>query len=645
MPKEETKKEETEAPAILGNFFKKTIDQTEKEYRYCERVLRPKLNEWLERLRVYNNQRREKKKIGDPLLFTVFQTLFASLYDDKLSVEFMPREIGDVEVAENLNAMAEFDYDEMGKDILDYEWDWDTMFFGRGYVLNMEFDRERKCPSPENISPLLLLRDPVAVSVNGNRKGKGAARFLGWESAMTKKQMEDNPAFFNLRLIRDEESQDSLRRKAERERRAAQGLENVWAEEKNLGDNAYYNILHWFTFIDGKRCLVGLANNRSRIVRFQEIKEDCWPMIDRVLFPISQDWDGVSIPDLVEDKQRARAILINLGLEVAKANVHPMYLFDINRIKRRDYLDFGFNKFIPVDGAPAGAVEVMPKDRIQQEVQWILQMMDESTQRALATPEIQQGIVSRRARTLGELELVSAKVDTRYSLAAKIFGWSERRFWEQWYSLYKRHFKEGIDEKVARLQGLWGPQFRELKRENIIAKVDPDIRVESDIVAKGKRILSRQMFGSFLQLASQSPDLNIRFALKEMGRLNNLKSDQIKQLFPPTYDEIKAQEENEEIEKGNVPRVMVTDDHMEHLCVHAKLNDSEERDKHVKIHYEAMRLQKENLKLYQEAGLARPQEGQPIRAEIKEEIPLEEGELSPTPARRSPAQIPGAFTQ
>lgn len=178
----ETKEEikETDIVAVLGKASKKITEQVEREYQYCEKILKPKLTEWLARLRIYNNQKRDKKDIGDPLLFTVFQTLFASLYDDKLNVEFMPREIGDVEVAENLNALADFDYDEMDKDILDYEWDWDTMFFGRGLVLNMEFDREKKCPMPETISPLLLLRDPVAISVNGNMKGKGGARFLGW---------------------------------------------------------------------------------------------------------------------------------------------------------------------------------------------------------------------------------------------------------------------------------------------------------------------------------------------------------------------------------------------------------------------------------------------------------------------------------
>jgi len=36
-------------------------------------------------------------------------------------VEFMGREEGDEETAENLNSLANYDYDEMEKDQIDYE--------------------------------------------------------------------------------------------------------------------------------------------------------------------------------------------------------------------------------------------------------------------------------------------------------------------------------------------------------------------------------------------------------------------------------------------------------------------------------------------------------------------------------------------
>ncbi len=411
-------------------FEKKVIDQVEKEYRLCLRVLRPKIDEWLFRLKVYNNQKKQKKAVGDPLLFTVFQTIFASLYDDGLNSEWLPREEGDIDVTENLNLLSQFDNEEMQKDELDYEWDWDTMFFGRGVVCMMEFCFEKKCPVPEVWSPLVLLRDPEARSVNGNMNGKGGCRFIGRETNQLIWQLKEHPAYFNLEGLKTGKTdQTSLYEKKERARREALGLADTTGQEIEVGDNTFIRTVQWFTFIDGERFFVELAENMSRLIRFQKLEDQSeWPLIDRPLFPVAGDWDGVSIPDLVEDKQRARAVLINAGLETAKANSAPMYLFDVNRIKRRDQLNFEANKFVPVDGNPRDAAVPMMRDQIKTEAQYIFNVLDESVQRALATPELQQGATPRRTRTLGELELMSAKVDTRYSLAAKIFGWSEKKF-------------------------------------------------------------------------------------------------------------------------------------------------------------------------------------------------------------------------
>jgi hypothetical protein len=52
------------------------------------------------------------------------------------------------------------------------------------------------------------------------------------------------------------------------------------------------------------------------------------------------------------------------------------------------------------------------------------------------------------------------------SLAAAIFGWSERRFWDQWYWLYRKDFSaEAMDEKVIRIKGPLATAWRTLTRE------------------------------------------------------------------------------------------------------------------------------------------------------------------------------------
>ena len=594
--KEETPEVEDERFAGIGMAEEEVVSQVRNEYNLCYEFMRPKIEEWLVRMTVYNNQKRDKDKVGDPLLFTIFQTLLASLYDDRLNVSFGAREKGDEEVAENLKLTAEFDYDEMKKNVLDFEWDWDTLFMGNGLVLMQEFDRTRMHPVPEVLDPCVTLRDPRAVAFNGDSKGNNAARFWGREITATKWELKQNPDYFDIDELKVGKELKSLLTQAKQKRRKAQGLSDVNDREDELKENAEYNLVEWYTHLGGEKYLVTLGNSQTKVVRLRKLNRKTWPAINRKLFPTAHDWDGVSVPDIIEDKQRARAILQNLGLMSAKADVEPMYLFNEDRIKNRSDLNFGFNKFVRVSGQGAvnDAVQPMNKPVVHQQVSWIMDLLDQSSQRALATPEIQQGIVSKQARTLGELEMVSAKVDTRYSLSAKIFGWSEAEFWQKWYLLYKTHFKDKIDKKMIRLAGVWGPEVRPLKKDNLIAEVDPDIIIESKIIAEAKRMKDRNSFTGYYALIVNNPEANRRFADKELARLNGMTSQQIKILFPDTLDELEATMENDLMNKNKQARVEMEQDHRSHIIVHMKLNESDLRDEHIKKHQLAMYLVRKN---------------------------------------------------
>lgn len=583
--------------------FKKLIEQVQSEYELSWAFMKPKFDEWMLRLKLYNNQKRDKEAIGDPLLFTIHQTILAALYGDRLMAAFEARESGDEETAENINALADFDYEEMGKDEVDYYWDWDTLFFGRGLVLLFEFDRKIKAPIPENVDALTFLRDPRARSVNGDRKGRGGLRFWGRPIRLTKDEMEKAGVYFNFGNLKATgfDIKNPLDQ-AIQARDEAAGHDNSANRQRSLvGDNADYRLLEWWTTWQGKKCIVTLADDRKKIVRYTELEEETWPLVDRALFPTSQDWDGVSIPDLVEDKQRARSVLQNLGLKSAKANVHPMYLYDSLRVKNRADLNFGFNKFIPVDGNPTGAVQIMPKDGLKQEVQYIMDLLDFSAQKATATPDMQQGSQSKDKRTLGELELVDSKVDKRYSLSARIFGWSEKRFWKRYYSLYKKHFAADIDEKVVRIVGALGSTWRPLRRENIIANTDPDVRVESREVSEAKRFNELRVFQTVLQAIAQDPNANLRWGEKRFAKLAGLAKDEIDQLMPPVIEEIRAEEENKLIEQDELVQVQAADDHIIHLEVHNKASDTPAKMAHMNAHKKAMVLQRTRPDLF--AGL------------------------------------------
>lgn len=580
--------------------YQALVSQIQGEYTQGWWFIKPKWDEWALRYKLLNNQKRDKQAVGDNTLFTIFQTVLASLYEDNLTAAFIPRESGDEEIAENLTLTAEYDFTEMQKDTLDYEWDFEAMFHGRGLCALMEFDRERMVPIPEIWNVMTVVRDPFASSVNGDLKRRGAARFIYRESRYTKQQLEDTGNYFNLtELKEDGVSKTSLIDENIRLMADAAGLSDVSKFSAVKGENQTYRVLEGFTVYKGKRCFVTLGNDQKTMIRYVEFENTMdIPIIDRTIYPVPNSWDSISVPDLVEDKQRARAVLANLGLKSVKSSMHPMYLFDQTRIKNRADLNFDFNKFIPVNGNTNGAVIPMPKDNISADVEYIMSTLAQGAELATSSPASKQGGQPMKEATATRDALVSQGSDTRYALAAKVWGWSEKRFWKQWYRLYKDHFEDKIDQKSIRIAGALGASWRPFTRENLVAHTDPDVKIDSRVLAEQRQFNELQQFRGYVQMLAADPEARMKFALRYMGKLSGLKHDIISQLLPPSIDEMIAEEENVQLRDNKKVTVQLTDDHQTHLEIHNKMEDTPAKYAHINAHKRAMVLKKMKPELF-----------------------------------------------
>ena len=573
------------------------IKQIQQEYQLAWYFMKPKLDEWAIRLKLYSNQKRDKTAVGDPLLFTIHSTVLAYLYDDRLMTEFMARNEGGIDQADNLTALAGFDYDEMHKDEIDYQWDWDASFFGRGLLLNFEWDSKRKCPAPEVIDPMTWLRDPRARSVNGDFKGRGAMRFGGREIRLSKADMDKMGIYFNYKDLQPQRTDiRSLVDMDIQARAQAQGFTDMSRFESLHGDNADFRILDWFTNWKGKRVFVSLADNRKRVVRFTELEHDCWPINERALYSISHDWDGVSIPDLVEDKQRARAVLMNLGLASIKLGVQPTYLYDTNRIKNRGNLEVDFNKHIPVEGNPTGAIQEVQRSQIKSEVNWIMDTLASAAEEATSTPTLEMGMLPSQRVTATTINAMTQKINTRYGLTVKVFGWSEQQFWKDWYQLYKDHFMAGIDEKEIRIVGAMGPKFRKLSHSDLITELDPDIKIESKTISDAKKLNDLNQYRLWMKdvLAVTPQGANTIIGLRREGRLSGQSKEEVEQVLPPSIDELKAEVENDQLSDNKLVSVEVADDDFMHMIVHNKATDTPAKTAHLAAHRKAMMLKRVN---------------------------------------------------
>lgn len=605
-----------EAKRVKDAHYDSLAKQCDAEYKLCWDHQKPKKDEALARLRLFNNQTRKKEYVGDTTMFSIFQTVLASLYSDQLAVNWVGREEGDVDTAANIQALAEFDSGEMEKDETDYDWDWDTLFFGRGLCDMYEFIREPDknifIPVPRIIDNTTFLRHPNAISMNGNRMGRGAALCWGEDIKMTRQQMEEHTHFLaanNFKQIKYSQGMNNLQEEAKQARDTSQGLQfGKSKHQEKFGANGEYDILQWNTHwkVDGivRKVRVWLANNHKDVVGFQVLKENRWKVIDRPLYKIAHDWDGVSIPDLTEDKQRARATLQNMGLKFNKADLYPSYIYDINRIQNKNDLNAGFNKYIGIDVPDNRSLDgsVVPLRKATNNLpllNFIYNSLDLSAQKATATSEIQQGIQSQKDRPLGETELLASQGMQRYSLSAKIWGWSEKDFWIEWYDSYKENFDADIDEKVIRLEGAFGAKWRKLTKDQITTDyLDPDAEIKSAFIKKQEQMIERASLTQFFNLAFTDPTTNRRYGLKELARTYGMKKDRIDRLLPPTVDERIAEQENEELNKNKQVQVNVADDHIMHLDIHANAAATSATYAHIQTHIKALSIKKVQPELF-----------------------------------------------
>ena len=164
--------------------------------------------------------------------------------------------------------------------------------------------------------------------------------------------------------------------------------------------------------------------------------------------------------------------------------------------------------------------------------------------------------------------------------------------------MYKIYFKDGIDEKVIRIQGPTAAIFRPLTKDNIIAQVDPDVKIESLVISEAKRIREQQSFDQFAAIAIQDPNTNRRYMYKEMAKLRGMTKEQIQMMFPPTVDEEQAERENELLNEGELPTIDPRDDHRVHIEIHSKANQTPETRAHVRMHEELALQVRNNPELF-----------------------------------------------
>lgn len=599
---EEEEKQETKAFQETSYSEDAILTQISEEFSEGLEFVREKREVFRTRLKLYNNQRKQRDKIGVTTLYNVMNTLLAVYYTDDLAVSFGGKGIAGTGIAENLEKLAKSDQEDMDMDVINYLTQWDRFFFGVGIRAVHGFDFDNQVPYVESYDPFSWIPDPQ-MTLKPN-----SARFMGFEIEALKSDMTEERGFFDtdkLSYVGKNAQRSDENAQTMEAYRDAQGLsttDRLLAGRNGLDKKKYagevYNMVNWYTIIDGKRYLITCDAEFKKIVRMEHIKPvfkkekknellTPWGVALSYYSPSRVDPFGTSVADLVEDKQRAKSVIANLNVAAVKAALYPMYLYNRQKILNRRDLDFSFNKAIGVNGDPNGSVLPLNKDATRiGEAQNTSQMLDRETSLSTGASEAQQGVMSDTSRTLGEVQQVQANANIRFALGNKINNIGEKDFWMLWYRCYVQFFPKA-EAKMVEVTNAFGAQSITMYGKQFISEKSPRIIIRSKLESKNTMERERVAFAAISPIILQDPTrpmVSRRYTERHMLKLHGLDPEQVNIMIPPDPDEMTAHQENELLARNELPKISIDEDHLSHIAIHLTAPDTNATRQHISAH-------------------------------------------------------------
>lgn len=554
-----------------------------------------------ERRRLYNEQLKDTEKISMNDIYSVMQTALALYYTDELTVNFVPRSIWYDETAENLQNLAKFDYDEMGLDTLNYQVQRDRLFYWVWIRQLVGWDSIRKVPVWDVKDPLTMIPDPRWYW------DISRFRFIWFESQMTKEQMTPEKWYFDVDFVwktLDAETQTTL---------VAESQPRALNESPDTTDNWYCSVYHHYTILKGKKYLVTLINQRQNIVRFEEVmpmgteeKKNPslvqFPIILNYYDPIRNDPFGVSIPDLIEDKQRARSVIANLNL--IKAKYEALWWIKLyNPYAVRNAADLEqptvWAKYIPVNPEFSwGRIDNIIYDtnntnNIKQDSMIFPSTLLQEEYMSTSIDTQQQWLVGwGKTMTKWENQSIQLNANMKFLLKSKINMWWERAFWLLWYQSYKNFFSQA-DEKFIRLNNGWWIKWATLKKRDFITSKDPEITIVSRMEKKSQDQVDYTNLMVIAPMYMQDPDtpkITKAFIKRKILSLSWVDRDEIMIMVPPSVEELQAKQRAILLDQDeDAPKIQdMNEDHQTYIIVYQWCEDTDAKWKAIQKRKEAI---------------------------------------------------------
>lgn len=523
-------------------------------------------------LKLLLNLQRSDQTIASTLLLTLFNRVLSTLYDDKLQIKFLPSQGINQDQINAYNTLAQSDYLEMGKAKLDYDWCWDTLFYGRGYMETNKFNKKRKIMEPHVINPLVFGYDPIVTEVQDWRY------YWKW---ITKNKWELEKLIKSGKIT-------GITKTTE----IPSGVDPYLWEYKVTVDQArdgiapsaepftvdVFQLLEFYGYNDkGERCAYWTDKNFSKILMEEKLEfEDAedgssnWPIVVKETYRQPHSSIPFSVADLLDDKHRAKSVLLNLAFIAAKDQANPVYLYNTDKVDDvAQFLSRQVNQHIPVNDVHDAVAPLNTAPGMSAELLQFIRVMEAEAENPVGAgrPMQAEGTGMRQTATVAALD--QQLNDMAQSLLSKVLQFGENEFWSHWFHRYAKYGPE-LGSKMANVVGVKGVDSTEVKLEVFHTDYPPGVLVYSAKEAEYKElVLRRDLMQLYPELAQTLDADGMRNFNKHVFFPKFLQDPSlIDVMLPPTLDEIKAKNENEQLQQDQYPNVDPTDNHTTHIYTH-----------------------------------------------------------------------------
>lgn len=526
--------------------------------------MRTRRDKWRNNLAKYVDQDKEDGKVWVNTLYASTQLYVAIKYSDELSVLAKPRKFWDEEYADNITNLAEYDYTEMWLNRIRHAEYVDEAMTWVSIRKKAPYDAIRSCPMFESVDPFTWIPDPYSDYVT-------PARWNFFEREMTTDELRSIE--WEKEEWEQEEGIDSELQSNRTYRNNAQGTSDVTDETLNKITSVYQG----FSYIKGKLYKITVDQNIKELYEFEEIKpvtkeEKKTGKVNmntciRISYfsPTRGDPCGISMADLILDKQKAQSILMNLRLIDAKFNtfwqinlVNTDIVKDITELTRPSIN----TKWI---GASVGnqslsnAVYPVPRQSIMADSFNVSQELVRQIQLDTWIDSRSLGVQWDKNITLGESQQIQANANVIFWLGVEVSTWAEVDFWKHmWFRTYQENFSNS-DEKFVRLSNGFNTNQMVFRRDDFLGVEDIDFSIESKKKSGQLREQMKLQFNAKLPMILQDP--NVPKITKSIAFRYSLKLDghtrEMQQILNPYFspEEVDARRKIEYLDNNMIPEI------------------------------------------------------------------------------------------